>query len=220
MAKSGSGNRSESRASRADTRQRLVDAALRALKEQGFVGASARSIANIGGFNQSLVFYYFGSVNELLLAALEQTSKQRFDRYREVADGASSLLELTVAAAQLYSEDLDSGHVTILAEMIGGSSSDPELGSQVALRLQPWLDLTREVMERFIGDTPFGQLLPGKDVAFGVVSLYLGMEMLSHLDGDRSRPASLFATAQNLTGLFETMTGDSEPSGSSNVRCD
>src|SRR5947208_16019504 len=51
------------------TRKRIVMAAVETLKQEGFAGTSARAVARTGGFNQALVFYHFGSMTELLLAA-------------------------------------------------------------------------------------------------------------------------------------------------------
>jgi hypothetical protein len=39
-------------------------------------------------------------------------------------------------------------------------------------------------------------------VAFAVVALYLGIEFLAHLDGDRSQAESLFSTAKRLSDLM------------------
>jgi len=47
------------------------------------------------------------------------------------------------------------------------------------------------------------------DVAYAIVALYLGLEMLSHLDGDRQPALALVAHAKQLAGLFEAMTGPS-----------
>ena len=52
-----------------ETRAALVAGAIEALREVGFAGASAREIAGRADCNQGLVFYHFGSVTELLLAA-------------------------------------------------------------------------------------------------------------------------------------------------------
>ncbi|MGW9038956.1 TetR/AcrR family transcriptional regulator, partial [Streptomyces sp. NPDC055721] len=52
-----------------ETRDKLLDGALRTLVEQGIAKASARAIATTAGVNQALVFYHFGSVDELLAAA-------------------------------------------------------------------------------------------------------------------------------------------------------
>ena len=39
-------------------------------------------------------------------------------------------------------------------------------------------------------------------VALAVVALYLGLEMLSHLDGDRQPALALFGHAAQIAGLF------------------
>jgi hypothetical protein len=48
-------------------------------------------------------------------------------------------------------------------------------------------------------------VLPPGDVAYAIVALYLGLEMLTHLDGDRSRALGLFAHAKNLASLLEAV---------------
>ena len=60
-----------------ETREALVRGAVAALIEEGFAGASAREIARRAGCNQGLVFYHFGSVANLLLAALDEVSETR-----------------------------------------------------------------------------------------------------------------------------------------------
>ena len=69
-----------------DARAALLEAAIAVLRESGFAGASARRIAQRAGCNQALVFYHFGSVNDLLVAALEEVSARRLAAYREVRD--------------------------------------------------------------------------------------------------------------------------------------
>lgn len=187
------------------TKKRIVNAALKTLKREGFTGSSARLIARNGRFNPALIFYHFGSVNDVLLAALDETSNIRMKRYRELVDEAASLPEVMKAAAMLYSEDLHSGHITVLAEMIAGAASVPELGPQIAERIQPWIDLTEETLRRVIEGTPLEQLAPPREAAFAVVSLYLGMELLTHLQGDTSRSEALFKLATNLSGMFDTL---------------
>src|SRR5687767_14212759 len=74
-----------------DVRSRMIEAALETLRTHGFKGASARAIARAGGFNSALIFYYFGTLHGLLLAALDHSSEQRMRRYREAAEQAKSL---------------------------------------------------------------------------------------------------------------------------------
>ena len=162
------------------------------LRSEGFSGASARAIAQRGGFNQALVFYHFGSVHQLLLAALDETSRRRMSRYAEVVGTAQSLEELIVVARDIYREDLDSGHVTVLTEMIAGSLGHPELRAEILQRVEPWIDFAEAVIKRVLAGSPFEAMVPSRDLAFAVVAFYLGMEQLSQLQPDEDRAAPLF----------------------------
>src|ERR687898_1620633 len=84
------------------TKQQIARAALEALRTEGFAGATSRAIARIGGFNQALIFYHFGSLDNLLLAALDLTSEERMTRYRAALDGASTVEELVQVARLIY----------------------------------------------------------------------------------------------------------------------
>jgi AcrR family transcriptional regulator len=183
------------------TPQRILEAALETLREDGFHGSSARTIARRGGFNQALIFYHYGSLTDLLLAALDHTSRQRLQRYREALAPARDLPAAVAVAADLYAEDMRSGHLKVLAELISGASSVPGLGSAIVERMQPWTDFTEETLERLIGGTPLTQVMTVPQMAHTVVALYLGIEMLTHLDGDTTRAEELFRTARRSSRL-------------------
>ena len=140
MAKSGTSTTvgRQSSAGTRDTREALVLGALVALKEVGYAGASAREIARRAGCNQGLVFYHFGSVANLLLAALDHVSETRRLRYQEMVAQVGSIGELVDAAQAIFEEDLDAGHIAVLAEMIAGASAAPGLAPEVAARIAPW----------------------------------------------------------------------------------
>jgi AcrR family transcriptional regulator len=190
-----------------ETRARIVEAAVETLKREGFGGASARAIARTGGFNQALIFYHFGSVRDLLLAALDETSARRMARYREVVNDADDLKELVAAATEVYREDLASGHIKVLAEMIAGASSIPELGSEIVRRIEPWIDFTSDAITRVSASLPFPMPVPPDDAAFGIVALFLGIELLTHLDGDGARSDRLFELASQLATMAVLVFG-------------
>lgn len=189
------------------TRERILEAALETLKAEGFAGSSARSIARTGGFNQALVFYYFGSVNDLLLAALDHTSAERMARYQAAVDEVRTLPDLFRVASTIYREDLAAGHMTVLAELIAGSAAHPELRAEIAARVAPWAAFTEAAIVRILGDSPVAQVVPPADIAYAIVSLYLGIEMLTHLDGDHRRADSLFEAGERVAGLLSALLG-------------
>ncbi len=185
-----------------ETRRALVAATIEALREEGFSGTSAREIARRAGCNQGLVFYHFGSVTNLLLAALDEVSALRLTRYRGAVDEAHDLNELVATAESIFEEDLDAGYIAVLAEMIAGSSSTPGLGAEVAARIAPWRTFAADAVRDSLADTPFASLVAPEELAHGIVALYLGLEMLAHLDGDRAPAMALFERARQMAGLL------------------
>ena len=189
------------------TRERLVAGAIEALRAEGFAGASARDIARRAGCNQSLVFYHFGSVGNLLLAALDEVSALRLARYREAVGEARGLAALVEVARSVFEEDLDAGHMAVLAEMIAGASSTPGLGAEVATRMAPWEAFAADAVRGALGGTPLAAVVPADDMAHAVVALYLGLEMLAHLDGDRRPALALFDRARQVAALLGVLGG-------------
>src|ERR671919_1218395 len=104
-------------------KQHIIETATRTLQEEGFAGTSARAIARAGGFNSALIFYYFGSLTGLLLAALDHSADERMARYRAAVSEAGTLEDLALLAGRIYREDLEGGHITLFSELIGASLS-------------------------------------------------------------------------------------------------
>ena len=206
MARSGVPSRPRASCSAgSNTRRALIEAAVKVLKSRGFNGASARAIATEAGVNQALVFYHFGTVAELLLAALDEVSTHRLRRYStdlaEVMDPAS----LIALATKVFREDIDSGDISVLAEMIAGSSSAPELAAEVAKRIAPWKDFASVAVESGLASSGLASLLPIGAVSHAAVALYLGLEMLSHLEGDRAGATLLFEQLARLAPVLDAI---------------
>jgi AcrR family transcriptional regulator len=189
------------------TKIRIVEAAIETLKRKGFAGASARAIADQGGFNQALIFYHFGTLHRLLLAALDRTSAERMRSYRTAAASAGSLEDLLDVAAEVYAEDLRSGHIKVLAEMIAGASSAPELGPEIVRRVEPWIDFAATQIARSLEGSGIEGVVPARDAAYALVAQYLGIELLSHLQGDTAAADSLFNVARNTGRLLGPILG-------------
>ncbi len=64
----------------AETRARILDAALGEFSTHGLAGARTDRIANSAGVNKALLYYYFESKENLYLAALEMISAKIRDR--------------------------------------------------------------------------------------------------------------------------------------------
>jgi AcrR family transcriptional regulator len=207
MAKAGPRPTKSRRAQSAEVRASLVSAAIDALRETGFAGASAREIAGRAGCSQALVFYHFGSVTELLLAALDEVSARRMAAYRDLLTGATSASALAASGRAILTADLDAGYVRVLVEMITAAHSVPGLGAQVAKRLQPWRELTEQTVRRALGGSPAARLLPPAEAARALVAGFLGLEMLASLDGDRSAALAVLDRCASVARLLDVLGG-------------
>lgn len=194
----------------ASTKQRIVEAAFQTLKDEGFAGTSARAIARRGGFNQALIFYHFGTLNDLLLTTLDKTSSDRMARYRDSMGKALSVDEKIQTATRLYREDLASGHITVISELIAASLARPDLGPEVVARMEPWIVFAEAVITDLLAGSMFEATVNPRTLAFAVVALYLGVDLLSHLDHDNSRAEALFQMAGAM-GLFLAPIFGTEP---------
>jgi len=197
----------------ASTKQRIVEAAFETLKEEGFAGTSARAIGRRGNFNQALIFYHFGTLNDLLLAALDTTSAERMSRYREAIRGATGVNEKIDIATTLYREDLSSGRITVISELVAGSLARPDLGPEVVQRMEPWIDFAEEVIEGLVAGSMFRDLVKPRTLAFAVVALYLGVDVLSHLDQGHSRAEDLFDMARAVGPFMGPILGSPPAEG-------
>jgi hypothetical protein len=76
------------------TKAKLLDATIETLRTHGIAGISARTIAATAGVNQALVFYHFGSVDQLLAAACTTATAERVAVFRDRFAEVGSLREL------------------------------------------------------------------------------------------------------------------------------
>jgi AcrR family transcriptional regulator len=200
-----------SRNAGAQTRLRILDAALETLRAEGLAGTTARAVAKRGDFNPALIFYHFGSVNELLLAALDRSSEQRMARYREALAGVTTLTELLEVMRSLYNEDKQTPHITAVQELVAGSGFSGELGPELIRRMQPWVAFAEEVIDRILGTSPLRRAVDTHDLAFALIALYLGSEQVARLQGDASSIDALFAAARRAAPALDDMLGHPTP---------
>jgi len=187
------------------TKLRIAEAALETLNSMGFAGASARAIAHQGGFNQALIFYHFGSVHTVLLAAFDLVSERRMREYGPQIDAAVSAPELARLARRIYDDDIEHGYVTALGEMVAGGVSDPTLGSEVAARVEPWIEMVEDKLDHLLEGSALLSVVAPRDLAFAIVASYFGVDMLSHLQQDRSRADSLLDLTARIADLADTV---------------
>ena len=199
------GGRPTSQATGEETRVRIIAAAIETLNVEGITGASARAIARTGNFNQALIFYHFGSVEGLLVAASKAEGEVRAARYSERFAEVRSLSELATIARAVHEVEQAAGSVNVLTQMLAGAASSPMLRTGVYEAMTPWLALVEEAIARVVTESGLPSLVPISDMAFAVASLFIGLELMTGLDESGQRANSLFDSIEKFAGLFSML---------------
>ncbi len=199
------GDDADMNSSSRQTRAALVSSATSVLAEHGYSGATARRIATHASTNQALIFYHFGSVDGLLLAALDEVSARRMATFGETIEQATTIGALLEAVEHVIAEDTRGDDVAILVAMLDAGRGNPELARAVTDRLAPWQALTERALARALGAHPLGGFVPVHLVARVVMATVLGLELLE-VTADPGAPQlrELIGRARALVGPFES----------------
>jgi AcrR family transcriptional regulator len=187
----------------ADTRQKLIDGAMETIRTLGIAGVSARTVAATAGVNQALVFYHFGSVDDLLAEACLAGSRARVEHYRASFDRVSSLRELLDVGRQLHDEERALGNVTVLAQMLAGAQNDARIAEPTAQALALWVAELEAVLTRLLAPSPIADLADPAGLARAVAAAFIGLELFEGVD--RAGATAALASLEQLSILIEVM---------------
>jgi AcrR family transcriptional regulator len=196
--------RGRARPASTDTPQRIIAATLEALGQHGYAGTTARVIAARGAFPVGLIFYHFGTLDDLLLAVLDHTSAARLPRWRDALADAGDLATLMERMHALYAEDIASGHALAVRELVANGAFSDRLGPAMAARMEPWLALAEDAATRVLGASPMLRTVRPRDLAVAVVALYLGLDTVARLSGERTTAETLFAAGLRFAPLLSS----------------
>ncbi len=184
------------------TKARIVQATLTTLTQEGIVGTSARSIARVGDFNQALIFYHFGSVDNAIVAAVSEMGTRRVQTHRAELEQATSLLELVRIARRLHEDDTTSENMTVLAQAFAGATGNDEMGPKLYSALEPWSHMLAETIDKVLGDSPIAQIVTNHQIADAMSALFLGIELLDDLDPSRKHAETMFDSMESMAELL------------------
>jgi AcrR family transcriptional regulator len=168
-----------SRGARTDgaaTRDLILQATRRRLVEQGYANLSVREIAADAGVNHALIGYHFQGKQQLVLAVLDDANARLLDRQARMYDAPAMASEKWLQACAFYEEDLASGFVKLLMELMGASFHDEALRREFIPRMLAWKDLIQQAVEAFLADHAPDLPVTPQAVAAWITWFWMGME--------------------------------------------
>jgi len=184
-----------------DTRASILEAARATLLAVGSANLSTRAVAEAAEVPLSQIHYHFGSKQQLILAVLAAENDRLLVRQRQMFAGDEPLWRQWERACDYLDDDLDSGYVRVLQEMIAAGWSDRDVAEQVLAMLRSWLDVLEEVSSE--AERRFGPLGPftASDVATLVGLAFLGGEAVTLL-GDEEWAGRVRTALRRVTDLI------------------
>ena len=136
-------------AKKAETSVTLLEAAKKILRQNGYSGFSTRDVAAAAGVPLSQIHYHFGSKQGLMLALFEYLNAQLLDRQQAIfGDPNVKISEQWDLACRYLDDDIASGYVRVLQELIAASWVDAKVAKVVSTGIMGWFDLIVEVARR------------------------------------------------------------------------
>lgn len=163
----------------AETSTALLEAAKKVLRQNGYSGLSTRDVAATAGVPLSQIHYHFGSKQGMMLAVFEYLNAQLLERQQSMfSDPSLKISEQWDLACQSLDDDIGSGYVRVLQELIAASWVDAEVAKVIRAGIIGWIDLIVQVARR--AERELGGLGPFSPEELGaiVADAFIGAESL------------------------------------------
>jgi AcrR family transcriptional regulator len=218
-----------------DRRAQIIDAATEVIANRGYAHASLKDIADAAGVTPALIYHYFDSKEDLLLAAMaavQQTLHRAVDAARDRESDPFQRIAATVdeAAAQF---DLHPEFFRLIYDMYSAGLSQPSLHAKGLEMLELGIRRQADQLRAYYAELGgFEPPIPAEDLAGAIVAAVDGIALTSTVRGvdpagmyrglkmillfAAALPASLAGTPPDLNrllGLVEqspTTTGEKE----------
>ena len=168
-----------------DTPRRILDAARVRLLADGYAGLSTRKVAEEAGVPLSQLHYHFGSKGGLIMALFAMENEERLARQTRMYAEDRPLWQRYEQACDFLEDDLESGYVRVLQELVAAGWSHAEIGAAVRELLGGWIALLIEVARE--AERRHGPLGPftAEELATLLGAAFFGSEALLLLGFER-----------------------------------
>ena len=162
---------------KAETGTIVLEAAKKVLRQNGYSKLSTRDVAAAAGVPLSQIHYHFGSKQGMVLALFEYLNSQLLDRQAALFDDTTlKLSEQWDRACDYLDDDIASGYVRVLQELIAASWADAPVAKVIRAGITGWVDLITGLARR--AEREFGGLGPfsAEEVAALIANAFIGAE--------------------------------------------
>jgi TetR/AcrR family transcriptional regulator, regulator of cefoperazone and chloramphenicol sensitivity len=134
------------------SRQRVIDAAIACILEQGLYRASSNAIAEQAGLSWGVIQYYFGTRETLMLAVLEEGARRLAETVRDAEITSGTTLERVESFMEILARYYGSPDYLVYTQLSINLSHDPRTSEQAALTLTRINDTVEPPLRRLLAE--------------------------------------------------------------------
>jgi AcrR family transcriptional regulator len=146
-----------------NVRARFVDAVEEILREEGYPGISARQVASKAGLKTQLLYYYFRTMDDLILAVVRRINERRHERFEEALASPDPL-------RAMWNMISDSSGATLSAELTSIASHREAVRNEIVQSAQQFRAMQIEAVSRLISSRA-GETYPAAGIVMMAAAL-------------------------------------------------
>lgn len=172
------------RATRQETRQSILTAAMGVFGEHGIAASSVSDVAAAAGLTKGAVYSSFESKDELVLALMEEHAMHRITASMEMVTASSDPSEVVRSVAQVLVREMraDAAWHRLLAEYFAMAHRDRRIQAALAERRREARDAVGRALEKVVEVLDIELPLPIAELSVLLFALSNGLAVESGID--------------------------------------
>jgi len=148
----------------------LMDAAEAILCDEGYIGISARNVATRAGFTKQLLYYYFRTMDDLILALVRRINERRLERFENALLSAEPL-------RALWALNTDPSGAALATELTAIASHREEVRAEIVTSAQQFRALQARTVSKLVSKS--GQKASDSAAAIVMIAAALAKTVVS-----------------------------------------
>lgn len=158
------------------TREAILEATFQRVASDGYSRLNIREIAREAGVNHALINYHFRNKQQLVLEVLDQANRRLLVRQQAMYAQPDSVSGKWRKACEFYEEDVRSGFIKLMMELMAASFSDPVLRAGYLPRFLAWRRVVDAAAQDAIAQHSLDLPISAQAISTMIGCFWIGME--------------------------------------------
>ena len=159
-----------------NTREAILEATFQRVASDGYSQLNIREIAREAGVNHALINYHFRNKQQLVLEVLDQANRRLLARQQEMYAHTDTVSGKWRKACEFYEEDVRSGFIKLMMELMAASFSDPVLRAGYLPRFLAWRRVVDAAAQDAIAEHGLDLPISAQAISTMIGCFWIGME--------------------------------------------